>query len=88
MGNLIPMQDATLTRLGLFRAVGRFMAHSGLHTGRSFVGLSPAVVEYILLKDMSRIRQIPLSTEDVSDPLISDICKQVLTTNNNLSKTL
>lgn len=68
----LPSCDAVLLRCGIFKAVGKFMAHSAVHTGIAFVGLSEAAAEYILTENVDSDTPLPLSLEDLPDSHIRE----------------
>lgn len=63
----LPSSDAKLLRSGIFKAVGKFMAHSAIHAGMSFFGLSEAASEYILTDPVDSDTPLPLTINDISD---------------------
>ena len=63
----LPSCDAMLLRSGVFKMVGRFMAHSALHTGIAFIGLSEAAAEYLITDPVDSDSPLPLSIDDIAD---------------------
>jgi len=60
-GHLCPNADASLLRSGIFKALGKMMVHSLIHTGVAAYGLGRAVVRFIITGKIETIdpRDIP-----------------------------
>jgi len=60
-GHLCPNADASLLRSGIYRSLGKMMAHSFVHTGIACYGLSRAIVRFLLTGKIETIdrRDIP-----------------------------
>lgn len=63
----LPSCDAKLVRSGIFKTVGKFMAHSAMHSGIGFIGLSEAAAEYIMAENVDSDTPLPLCLADVPD---------------------
>jgi hypothetical protein len=73
----IPNTDAVLIRSNVFSLVGKFMAHSALHTGIAFVGLAKPVFQYILTDKSLSESGLQIVIEDVADAEIREALKNV-----------
>jgi hypothetical protein len=74
----IPNSDAVLLRNNVHSFVGKFMAHSALHTGIVFIGLSKPIVQYIFAHSPSLDSGIEMTIKDVADIEIRQVLEKVL----------
>ena len=61
----LPSCDAKLLRSGIFKTVGKPMAHSAIHTGIAFLGFSEAAAEYLLTDPVDGDVPLHLCVKDV-----------------------
>jgi hypothetical protein len=64
-GRKVPSLDSALLRSGVFKAVGKLMAHSLIHCGVAAFGVAQPVVEYILSDNIDSQFPFTVSHEDV-----------------------
>ena len=75
-GHLVPMHDYDALSGGLFIIVGKMMLHSILNKCGGMMGLSPAVVHYLISGNRdSCVGHI--TVEDLPDPVLQDQLTQV-----------
>ena len=79
MDHKIPTCDAVMLRGGRFRDLGKFIGHALLHMGIGFVGLSTAVIEYLMADSVSPDTPLSISERDIADVMLRDILHQVTT---------
>ena len=77
-GHLIPICGVDAVASGCFEMAGKLVAHSILHDGPGFVGLSPAVVSYLATGSLEAAKE-SVSTDDLLDielkkMLDEDVC--------------
>ena len=65
-----------MKQAGLYVTVGKFLAHSILHGGRPYNGLSPIIVHYWKGVDIE-VHPLPLSTEDLPDYELRTVLDEV-----------
>lgn len=65
MDHRVPSCHPTLLSAGVYRMLGKFMAHSAIHYGFGFVGLSKSVLKYILSKNFDDTSLVKI--EDIPD---------------------
>jgi hypothetical protein len=66
IGRLLPSLDSVLLRVGVFKAVGRLMAHSLIHCGVAGFGIAKPVYEYLCSKDVDSQFPFTVEVEDIS----------------------
>jgi hypothetical protein len=64
-GHKVPCLDAVLLRSGVFKAVGKLMAHSLIHCGVAGFGIAQPIVEYLLSNDVDSQFHFTVSAEDI-----------------------
>ncbi len=74
--HLIPVHSEEYTASTYFEYAGKLIAHSVLHAGFGFVGLSRAIVEYLVTDDTESC-PTSLSVEDILDLDIRESVKRV-----------
>lgn len=77
----VPRQEPLLRQTGLFVAAGKMIAHLALHGGPGIYGISPAVVHYWSVEDVS-VEELagnrpPVSLEDIPDVHLREILNEV-----------
>lgn len=77
----VPRQEPLLRQTGLFVAAGKMIAHSALHGGPGIHGISPAVVHYWSVEDVS-VEELagnrpPVGLEDIPDVHLREILNEV-----------
>ena len=77
----VPRQQPLLRQTGLFVAAGKMIAHSALHGGPGVHGISPAVIHYWSVEDVS-LEELsgnrpPVGLEDIPDTDLREIVTQV-----------
>jgi len=65
--HFLPSTDSRLLRTGVFKIVGKFMAHAAIHCGIGFIGLSLAACEYLTTHTTDSDTPFTLTVEDVPD---------------------
>ena len=65
-GHLVPICGVDAVASGCFEMAGKLVAHSILHDGPGFVGLSPAVVSYLPTGSLEAAKE-SVSTNDLLD---------------------
>lgn len=65
-GHFIPIYGVDAVASGCFEMVGKLVAHSVLHDGPGFIGLSPAVVEYLTTGSFEAAKEV-VTTSDLLD---------------------
>lgn len=77
----VPRQEPLLRQTGLFVAAGKMIAHSALHGGPGVHGISPAVIHYWSVEDVSSEElsgnRPPVGLEDIPDINLREIVSQV-----------
>jgi hypothetical protein len=63
----LPSLDISLLRSRIFPLVGKLMSYLGVHSGHSFLGLSPSAVGFITMKEGDSDEQIEMTLEDIPD---------------------
>jgi len=66
-GHKSPNADSALLRTGVFKALGKMMAHSFLHTGIAAYGIAKPIVEYLLTKDIDSEYPFVIEACDIPD---------------------
>jgi hypothetical protein len=61
----LPSHDAMLLRSGIFQAVGKFIAHSYIHTGVAMVGLCNAAVQYLCTESVDNDTPFEILLDDI-----------------------
>ena len=75
-GHLSPLYDVDCLDSGFFFFVGQVLAQSFPHGGYPFVGMSQAVVHYLITDDIDE--SIPLlSVKDIPDPQVRVVLEKV-----------
>lgn len=69
---MVPVCDVSLIRSGVLKQVGMFIVHGIIHCGLGFVGLSPAVVEYLTTVESTGDAPFTITVKDVADSDIRD----------------
>ena len=77
----VPRQQPLFRQTGLFVAAGKMIAHSALHGGPGIHGISPAVIHYWSVEDVS-LEELsgnrpPVTLEDIPDINLREIVSQV-----------
>ena len=75
--HLIPVHNWDLLDDGAFITAGKVVAHSILHGGQGFVGMSPAVVTYIETLDLDKTL-INTTIEDIPDVDVRETISSIL----------
>jgi hypothetical protein len=70
-GLKLPTPDFTLFRSGIFKNVGKLMAHSAINTNVAFVGLHPIVSNVLFGGSINH--QWPFTEKDVPDTTMQQI---------------
>jgi hypothetical protein len=73
----LPVVNNLMKQAGLYLTVGKMLAHSILHGGPPYYGLSPAVIHYWKVDDMER-DPLPLSLDDIPDYELRTVLQEVL----------
>jgi hypothetical protein len=71
----LPTPDLSLLRMGIFKNVGKLMAHSAIHTNVAFVGIHPAVSVSIFGGSINH--NWPFTEIDVPDITMQDLILRV-----------
>ncbi|XP_028412586.1 uncharacterized protein LOC114535481 [Dendronephthya gigantea] len=66
LGHLIPICGVDAVASGCFEMVGKLVAHSVLHDGPGFIGLSPAIVKYLTNGSLEAAKEV-VTTSDLLD---------------------
>ena len=77
-GHLVPISGVDAVASGCFQMARKLVAHSILHDGPGFSGLSPAVVNYLITGSLEKVKE-SVSTHDLLDVelkklLDEDVC--------------
>lgn len=87
MDHRVPSCHPTLLSAGVYRMLGKFMAHSAIHYGFGFVGLSKSVLKYILSKNFDDTSLVKI--EDIPDIenryVVNQVCFKEFTLNVTIS---
>ena len=78
-GHLLPVHCTSYLDSGLFYVFGKVVAHSILHGGTGFPGLSPAMGRFIASGDVDSASCL-VSAEDIPDIDYKDVIEKVLET--------
>ena len=78
-GHLLPVHCTSFLDSGLFYVFGKVVAHSILHRGTGFPGLSPAMGKFISSGEVDSASSL-VSTDDIADLEYKDIIQKVLET--------
>lgn len=82
-GHLLPIHSTDALESSLFYYAGRMIAHSFLHSGFPFVGMSEAVTTYIVSSSIDE--SLPyLTVKDIPDLTIRQIMEEVIISATNL----
>lgn len=73
----LPSCHPTLLSAGVYRILGKFMAHSAIHLGVGFVGMSKSILRFVLSKDFDDVSLVKI--EDIPDVENRNVVKQVWT---------
>ena len=65
-GHLVPICGVDAVASGCFEMAGKLVAHSILHGGPGFIGLSPSVVDYLATGSLETAKN-SVSTDDLLD---------------------
>ena len=76
-GHLVPVHSMDNLESGLYYYAGLMIAHSVLHHGFPLIGMSPAVVEYIITGSIEYAMPM-LSIKDVPNLEIRNVIEKVL----------
>lgn len=72
MGNLLPLCGVDPVSDGWYIIAGKLVAHSIFHEGPGFIGLSPAIVQYICTGSISKAKEL-VNIEDLCDLELKDL---------------
>ena len=84
----LPSADPILLRSGVFNLIGRFMLHSAIHMGLAFVGMSNAIVEYLMLDTVGPDTPINITINDLPDHEVRIAVQAVSSNCSKISKVL
>jgi hypothetical protein len=73
----IPAHDMILLNQNIFYATGLLMAHSFVHTGVAFFGLSPVIVQYLCTENLTEDTIYEVSVEDLSSIEVREAIRMV-----------
>jgi len=65
-GHKLPCADSSLLRWGVFKGIGKLMAHSLIHTGIAGFGVSKAVARYLLTESIDSQEDWEITMDDIS----------------------
>ena len=84
--HLVPVHDWDLLEDGNFFLVGKMLAHSLIHGGCGFVGMSQGIVKYIETEDVD-IAAASITIEDIPDVEVQSLAGKVIeSSNDDISK--
>ncbi len=73
----LPVVNNLMKQAGLYLTIGKILAHSILHGGPPYYGLSPAVIHYWKVDDLEK-DPLPLCLDDVPDYELRTVLQEVL----------
>ena len=84
--HLVPVHDWDLLEDGNFFLVGKMLAHSLIHGGCGFVGMSQGIVKYIETEDVD-IAAASITIEDIPDVEVQSLAGKVIeSSDDDISK--
>jgi hypothetical protein len=77
-GHKVPSHDAMLLRSGVFEALGKFMAHSYIHTGVALHGVCSTIAQYLCSGNFDANTVVTVTNADIPSYEVRDLMEKVI----------